>query len=253
MKKIMFILVTILIIFLAFNVFPIFSKGNNEFNFKGNGIHNIEINTENSAIEIVETSNNDAKVKLEKNRNGRYRLEAEVRGDTLEIQVKRHWVKWLSFGPTPKLKVYLPEKTYGDVQVESKNGSISIEKLLAEDIKVETRNGKIAMKDIEASNIHSQTRNGKMIMEKLKGNLVAKSNNGDMEMKSLSFDYPLHLETDNGNIRIKGSTMPKNATFQLETDNGDIRVFGSKHFDSVIGNGKPLIKMVTDNGDITID
>ena len=45
---------------------------------------------------------------------------------------------------------------------------------------------------------------------------------------------------------------PENVMINVETDNGKINVFGKSNPSTVFGNGDYIIKLTSDNGDITV-
>lgn len=256
MKKLAFLLIALVIVIVAINFIPIGPSGNKEVRINGNRFDSVNIKTTNADIEIESTNSNQATVELDNNRNRRYELKADVKGDTLEIEVKRRWIHWFTFNffdSAPDLKVYLPEKTYDLVKAKTDNGTVTIENLNAYEANAESANGKIVLDEITAKTISALTRNGKIEMEELDGEIVAKSSNGAIELETKSLDHPIEMKTNNGNIKIKSATQPKNVTFELDTRNGNIRVFGDKHFDTVVGNGKNMVKLTTHNGNITIE
>ena len=62
----------------------------------------------------------------------------------------------------------------------------------------------------------------------------------------------LSLIAYNGKIEIKTDKKPTNAILDLKTDNGKVTVFGEENWDTVIGKGEHLIKLISKNGKISI-
>lgn len=256
MRKLIFLLIAVVIVTIAINFIPLGPSGDKEVRINGNRFESVNIKTTNADIEIVSTNSKQATVELDKNRNRRYELKADVKGDILEIEVKKRWLHWFTFNffvSAPDLKVYLPEKNYDSLKAKTDNGTVTIENLNADKANVESANGKIVLDGITAKTISALTRNGKIEMEELVGKIVARSNNGDVELETKSLDRPIEMKTSNGNIKIKGATKPENVTFELNTHKGNIRVFGDKQYDTVVGTGENLVKLTTHNGNISIE
>lgn len=93
----------------------------------------IEVKTNNSAVEIVSTEDEDIKVELTGRTKGDYKqeLKAEVNGTTLNIKLKDNRYKFFNFNFNAfseffTLKIYLPEKEYASLKIDSSNGRIQL-------------------------------------------------------------------------------------------------------------------------------
>ena len=126
---------------------------------------NIGITTDNAKIELIPTNDATTKVELSGNaaKQNKYTFAADVEGNTLTIQLKERQKKLVHFdffSTSYLLKVYVPEKLYDEVEIESNNGRIKVEGLQAKDIDVETDNGRIELKSVAASSVVVKTDNG---------------------------------------------------------------------------------------------
>lgn len=240
--------------------------GTNDFN-------NIDLYTNNAKITILPTDNSEPKVEVYGN-YARYEMTADVKEDTLKVDVKTKRDKIFSFDLFSKnlsLTVYIPQKLYENINVQSNNGHIDIGDLEGSDINAETDNGKIHfdsvngktvrletnngsidLQTIKADRIKAYTDNGKIEIEDIDGEIVGETNNGSISLRTDNLEQPIELQSNNGKIEIWTKNKPQNAILDLKTHNGKIRVFGESNWDTIIGNGDNLIKLTTENGRITI-
>ena len=236
-------------------------------------IEHLDIRTNNTRIEVLPTNDLDITAELS-TKNKKYELLTEVKDDTFFIQVndkRRNLISLDFFSFGTKLIVYVPEKMWDSLQVESDNGLISVEQLTANDVHVKADNGKIeleniestditghasngliTMKNIVSSTVDVNTSNGKIKFDHVEGDIYGKTNNGAIEFIATDLDRSIELETDNGKIDVQTEQEPTNVTFDVRVDNGKVSIFGSSNWDTVIGNGENLIKLKTNNGSITV-
>lgn len=215
---------------------------------------NINISADNGKIQILPTDDIQITTELS-TKNNKYELLAEVDDNTLFIEAIDQQKKFVnfdifSFGTT--LTIYIPEKTYDSLHVESDNGLITVNQMQANDIHVRTDNGKVELRDIDSSSVKVNTSNGKVVLDHVQGDIVGKTNNGIIELVTEDLERSIDLETDNGRINVQTVQEPMNVTFDVRVGNGKIKVFGDSNWDTVIGNGEHLIKLKTDNGSITV-
>lgn len=233
----------------------------------------MEITTDDAQVKVLPTSNAEAKVELS-GKNENYHLSTGVERSTLKIDVNHRQRKLFNFDFTSlhlTLKMYVPEKVYGSLQIESDNGRVTVDHLQAKEIYAKTDNGSIKLKDMESSKVTAKADNGtinlnnvvadmvttkadngKIILDHVDGKLSSHTNNGSISLITRSLDRPIDFETDNGKIKIQTEKEPTNAIFDINVDNGKVTIFGESNWDTVIGNGDYLIKLTTKNGKITV-
>lgn len=236
-------------------------------------IEYLDVRTNNARIEVLPTNDSDITAELS-TKNKKHELLTEVEDSTFSIQVidkRRNFISldFYSFGTT--LTVYVPEKVYDSLQVESDNGRITIEKIQANDVDIkadngrielenidsqtvtaQSSNGRIVMGNINSAAIHANSSNGRIVLEHIEGDIFGTTNNGSIELVTTDLDRSIDLETDNGKIDIQTEQEPTNVTFDVRVDNGKVNMFGSSNWDTVLGNGDHLIKLRTNNGSITV-
>ena len=237
------------------------------------GIENLNILTNNTKIEVLPTNDSDITAELS-TKNKKHELLAKVEDSTLFIEVKDKQKSFISldffsFGTT--LTVYVPEKAYDSLQVESDNGRITVDEIEANGVNVKADNGRIeleniesmtvtgnasngliSMKNVNSSTINVTTSNGKIMLDHVEGEIYGKTSNGAIELVTENLDRFIELETNNGKINVQTEQEPTNVTFDVRVDNGKARVFGESNWDTVVGNGENLVKLTTNNGGITV-
>ncbi|MGX4668043.1 DUF4097 family beta strand repeat-containing protein [Cerasibacillus sp. JNUCC 74] len=220
-------------------------------------ISNLKIDLINEKVNIVPTKEAEIKIELKgkSNEPDRKHLNIDKQGGTLTIQKKReHFKKFVFFERSDSLTltVHLPKKEYESIQVEVNNGSIKADHITVKNMKVSGDNGKIFLRDVKTDQTNVGTTNGSVLLKDISGKLKGKTNNGKISLLTVDLDRSLDFTTNNGTIEIKTENEPTNVTYDLRVGNGNIQVFDEKNWDTVIGNGKNLIKASTDNGDIEI-
>lgn len=260
-NKLFVVLVLILIvaggITLLFKQENVFEKSNNKKVIEDLSFTNLAVLTENAAVEIIPTKDSVATVEYsgKTKKNKKFIFEADVKGDTLSVQFKEKRKGFIRFGITSlnlTLTVYLPERQYERLQVETDNGRIIAEQLQATDLHLETDNGRIELKHVDAETVNVKTDNGKIVLENVTGQMKAKTDNGQISVVTSDLEDSLDLETDNGKIEIQTEKEPTNAVIDAKTDNGRVELFGQENKHVTFGKGENLIKLRTDNGRITV-
>ncbi|MBS4219849.1 DUF4097 family beta strand repeat protein [Bacillus sp. FJAT-49711] len=237
---------------------------------------NISIASNNSKVEILPTDDSTATVELSGKaaKNLKYTFSTDVKGDTLNIELKEKLRKLFNFdffATSLTLKVYVPEKQYDTIQAISNNGYIKAEKLNAGDLSIGTDNGRILLTNIESSTVTMRANNGmidlkkiaattvnlkadngKVLLDDVDGKITAKVNNGMVSLITNHLDRSIDIQSDNGEIKVKTDNEPTNATIDVTVHNGKVDVFGQTNRNVVFGKGENLIKLVTHNGRITV-
>jgi len=233
----------------------------------------IEISANEARVEVLPTDDSKARVELTGGYSN-YRLSADVDGSTLKVDVGHRQKKLFNFGFSSallSLKVYVPEKEYQSLKIESGNGRVRADDLQAKVVHVETDNGHIKlnhmkssevtaeadngtidMENVEASTVTTRADNGKIMLDGVEGKLFGKTNNGSISLVTYDLDRVIDFETDNGKIKIQTEKEPTNAIIDAKVDNGKVTIFGESNWDTVIGDGDNLIKLTTNNGMITV-
>lgn len=221
-----------------------------------NNISAIDIHANNETVKIIPSKDQATKVELtgKATKNFKDKLSVDVEGNTLSVQTEnqRKLFNFDFFTTSLTVTVYLPEKLYESLQVDIDNGHFQAEQLTIKDIDATTNNGRIKMSNIDSEIIKVESDNGEINLEDVDGEIVGETNNGSISLVTTNLDRPIELESDNGSIQVKSDKEPTNATFLVDTDNGTVTIFDKYNGNAVIGDGDNLIKLSTDNGEITV-
>ncbi|QFF99053.1 hypothetical protein PB01_09560 [Psychrobacillus glaciei] len=252
----LFILLAGAAINIVLNIKDTLVNKSEEIVVKDKSYTNIHILSDNATIEIVPTNNNETKVEFsgKMKKKSRYNFHADVKGDTLNVELKeKRWSFQLEFtSPNIKLTVYIPEKEYKKLMTKIDNGRIIANNLSVKDVHLTTDNGSIEMQNIKSDNIRAKSDNGQIIMKYVDGKIKAETDNGRIILVTNNLDRSIDLKTDNGLIEIQSEKEPSNATINASVDLGKIDIFGTSNKQTIYGNGDHLIKLETDNGKITV-
>lgn len=218
----------------------------------------VEFQTDNATVEVVPTTGSKAKIELtgKETEANNYQLTTEIKGSTLMIHLKSKWhfqlINISDIFTKLNLKVSLPKKQYNALHINNNNGRVHLENMEAKDLKASTDNGVIELNNIQSKQVNVSSSNGKIIMANVEGAIEGKTDNGKISLKTHDIDRPITLDSDNGHIDIITEKKPTNVRFDVHVDNGHINLLNLYKDDAVVGKGKNLIKLSTDNGSITI-
>ncbi|PKF86232.1 hypothetical protein CW306_22865 [Bacillus sp. BA3] len=218
-------------------------------------VTDIQIDTDNAAVEIVPTKDKETRIELVSKGMDVSKLDftADVEGKKLSVQLKDR--RTFSFGfhiQSLHLKVYVPDESYKSFAVETDNGKLQISGLKSEDLNVRSQNGRVELNDIITEKIEVKSANGKVELNNVEGKLVGSSNNGKITLVTKDLDREIDFESNNGKIMIQTENEPTNTTFDVHVDNGRVDILGKYEGDTVIGKGENLVKLETNNGKIEI-
>ncbi|MCJ7840135.1 DUF4097 family beta strand repeat-containing protein [Lederbergia sp. NSJ-179] len=219
------------------------------------------------------------------------KLTIDLQEDTLTIHSHLNNKKWFSFGfdPSPKLKIYVPEKEYKTIQLKGKTGDLYVEEIIGKEMELiadtgdvvgenltfddvsvktstgdihldsivantsmESKNGDVVLSDIKANTVTAKTKTGNISFKKVSGEIQAETQNGDFVVRNEQINEPITAKTSSGDISINAKEYPENVQFDTATKFGDILIFGNKK--QIINNQNPgtLIQLETSSGDIVV-
>lgn len=106
-----------------FNTMDVFGQSDNKKVIEDSSFTNIDVLTDNADVVIVPTESSAVIVEYSgANKKTKFNFDADVKGDTLSVQLeqKRRFFFWFNFHSGDlKLTISVPEKQYGNLQVES--------------------------------------------------------------------------------------------------------------------------------------
>ncbi|MGA8941657.1 MAG: DUF4097 family beta strand repeat-containing protein [Thermoactinomyces sp.] len=221
----------------------------------GNNFSAVQINAKNIGVRIVPAKEKTAKVRLHGHEaDTTHSFSAEVKGSVLSVEAEKRQQSWINIAPKVLiLTVYLPEKQYETIHVNSGNGFIQAENVDVKNIKTQTANGWIKLNSITATDVNANTTNGQITLNDVKGKISGKTRNGQITMATERLDLPVQLTTDAGRILIQTEQEPTNVTFDVHTNAGKIDILDQYNGSTTIGKGENLIKLTTDRGMIKVE
>lgn len=216
----------------------------------------VEVESDNMRIDILPTKDQHATVELtgrtKKKKN--ISFDVKVKGETLTIRAKERDFRLFSFDfiSSLNLRVLLPEKQYKSLEVNNNNGKINVEDIKAVDLAAKTNNGSISLTNTSSEKIWAIVDNGKVSLDHAEGDIESSTDNGEISVNTRDLDRNIELRTSNGQIHIRTEKEPENATFQVNVNNGKINILDKYSGNTVIGSGKYMIKLSTNNGQIDV-
>ncbi|MBU9720898.1 MULTISPECIES: DUF4097 family beta strand repeat-containing protein [Bacillaceae] len=238
-------------------------------------VDDIYVYSNNTRINIYPTDESTIKVEFQGDVS-RHQLTTEVEGASLSVRLEgKNRLKFIDlnlFSKPQELSVFVPERIYKSVELDTRNGRIQVSNVEAENFQVKTNNGRIEMNDItstsikgssdngridlrnvSASSLEVHTHNGRIELDGVLGDIKASSNNGRLTLYTEKLDRNIELETHNGRITIETEEEPTNVIYDVKTNNGSISIMGSSNWDTLVGDGDHIVKLTSRNGSITVE
>lgn len=158
-------------------------------------------------------------------------------------------------GAGAKYLINLPRKSQLD-QITSTNGPLRVEDISGE-VRLRTSNGSIHLGNVRGR-LWVDTSNGRIEGTNLDGDTVLRTTNGSIHLDRVR--GAMEARTTNGSITLSLPADIK-ATVDAETTHGTVssdfdelvhRSRSRRHLEGAIGNGGPLIRLLTTNGSIRL-
>jgi DUF4097 and DUF4098 domain-containing protein YvlB len=147
-----------------------------------------------------------------------------------------------------------------EVQASTGNGRVHIGETQGA-VNVSTGNGDVEVRNAKAR-VHVSTGNGDVDVVTAEGPVEVSSGNGDIDvrMSALRAKEDMSFHTGSGDVKL---TLPANFNGELDANTGngtirsdfDLKVKGQlspRHVRATIGEGGPMLRMVTGNGEFEI-
>ena len=120
------------------------------------------------------------------------------------------------------LKVYLPDKPYEEICLNTFNGELKIDDFNVDNLVLNTTNATITTNDIKAETFHVNTKNAKIsISDILAQDIIAATSNSSIEISNVSSE-DIILTTSNGRIALDDIDADKIEYLELSTSNAGI-------------------------------
>jgi hypothetical protein len=152
------------------------------------------------------------------------------------------------------------ERAGSDVQAATGNGRVRIAETEGA-VSVSTGNGDVEVRNAKAR-VHVSTGNGNVDVVTVEGPVEVSSGNGDIDvrMSALRAKEDMAFHTGSGDVHL---TLPANYNGELDASTGngsirsdfDLKIKGQlspRHIRATIGDGGPMLRMSTGNGEFEI-
>lgn len=242
----------------------------------------LEIETSFTDIRIVKST--DGAVKAVCDETDRITYSVSVEDGKLEVNERdnRRWFEKL-FAPDTTLTLYLPEGTWGELDIETSSGDILVSKELTfSSVNIEVSSGDVDFSatvtgrtEIEASSgdvefksatlgeTEVETSSGEVTFDRVtaSGNLCVSTSSGDIDCEELTAVGQLKISASSGDVELWRCDAPN---IIIETSSGDVdgSLLTGKTFDAKASSGRVRVpddnaeggtcKIRTSSGDIEI-
>ncbi|CAI6068690.1 hypothetical protein PAECIP112173_02089 [Paenibacillus sp. JJ-100] len=133
-----------------------------------------------------------------------------------------------------KLTIGIPETQLNQLQVVTDTGDIYVGPILASEYRVISDTGSIKM-DIQDGVINAET------------------NTGEITASLVHISQNIRAISDTGDIIIQTAEAPQALRTKLSADSGTIKVTLPNYQDGHIGEGGPLVELISDTGNLGIE
>lgn len=248
----------------AFGKIRISHSNEETFQIKDN-FSNIDIKSKTGNIVLHRSEDNRAKVIWSGHKA--VQLTSETKNGTLKIREKYRYPWFLRpifHSGKSEIIVYLPEKDYQSLKLESDTGEISIlnNNFRFTEAEIETDTGAINLGQlIVTKDIKLSADTGRILLTDIKcGGLSLENDTGQLNLKNVLASGTMELETDTGSITLDRCDA---GTLDIESDTGSVTasLLSDKTFSVKSDRGKinvPLsvsggsCRIKTDTGSITV-
>ncbi|WP_409178090.1 DUF4097 family beta strand repeat-containing protein [Brevibacillus fortis] len=229
----------------------------------------IELLTEVADVEIMASKQPKASVRMvgEVSEQQQERLEfrSVVSPDgtlLVELRERPHVNMFYPRNGKVKLELFLPEKVYEHVQLETMTGDIKSGMLRAKNTKISSSNGDVDVLGYEGEELNVQTVTGDINLANVRSAVVIESSTGEIDKLTMpELTHDVSIRTDTGDIRVTVAKEPAAAQLEVTTDTGGIETTWSNltyekdeeyKVKASIGAGGPKMTVRSSSGDVRI-
>ncbi|HHT7190224.1 TPA: DUF4097 family beta strand repeat-containing protein [Bacillus cereus] len=233
-------------------------KGTKEEVIKNEALKNVEVNLDAGDVIVRKSPDSSFYVKQTGDLS-KQELRITEDGDTLKIigEIEKGVsfdFSFYNFGfQTPKVTIFIPERSYQDVKVSSSAGEIEINDVTSDRVSAGTLAGDVDLKHVTAKAVEGSTKAGEVSLKKVTGKVMAKTSSGDVDIIDHDSKYDLEASSTAGDIDITLLEKPQDAVITGQSAAGDVTIFNKENNNITIGNGHTKISGKTAAGDVTIE
>ncbi|WP_458123329.1 DUF4097 family beta strand repeat-containing protein [Paenibacillus sp. Z3-2] len=200
---------------------------------------NVLIHTETGTVDVVSIKGHEIKATLEgkttKQTLNDYRLDInQDQGQTRIEVVQDSKFRFFDIYTNLKLTIGIPETQLNQLEVVTDTGNIYVDSVLASEYRMISDTGSIKM-DIK------------------EGVINAESNTGAITASLVHISQNIRATSDTGDIIIQTVEAPQALRTKFSADSGTIKVTLPNYQDGYIGEGGPLVELISDTGDLKIE
>ncbi|MGJ7911856.1 LiaG family protein [Neobacillus sp. LXY-1] len=287
MKRIFFLLIVIVGLYLVFNRsfhFPVMQAS------KTDGIAAITKQTEVISVDVANVSTTiipEDRPNLKAVYNGKQKLSVKENGDAIKVSVKGkwfHWFNWLSFSEKNKLIIYIPENYDQNMKIDLGSGNVNFSgesrtnPMKLNELSIDIGSGNMKLKNLEVKQFEHDGASGNVNVNSLKaerssfdlgsgnvdiqhyvGAIKADVASGELDIQMDQLTDSIQLDLSSGNIKLD---LPKSADFTMKGDvsSGNIscnfplksKEINKGSINGRHGSGKHLIQLDVSSGNIHI-
>ena len=236
--------------------------------FNSNDIDQIDVEVDVVDVVVEQSSDSDIRVLLKGNVSKRVEENIDLRvqedGGQLEIDLEREKQRWFSFLPfdnygSLQLTIQVPNKQYNQLGIESNVGEISVNSGKFANVIVNTDVGEVQLKDVTSETASVTSNVGDINVFQAVGSWDIEIDVGEVDLQLTEWKDQVTVQSNVGDVKVQIAEKPTNYTLDLSSDIGEVNLTG---FDQNNGSGKriylekgsaqPLLKIVSDIGDINV-
>lgn len=211
------------------------SKINDERKSDINNVYDMEIESNNTAVNILKSQDGNMRTRLHGNINANFKPAVTMikEGNTLSIKVAHPPTMMTVNKSDLVLDIYIPESYLGDLNITNDLGSISSkEKFNFKNIQFTNTTGNIEIKNmtskmatvncdlgnilidtLSTDKLNFKVSSGNITLDNFKGNLSGKADLGKVTATYTSLNNDINLEVSTGNILLN---LPKDSDFSID-------------------------------------
>lgn len=227
--------------------------------------NSISVETNVSKIQVLPAR--DGKASVVRTGSGKRAFTVNTSGKKLTVSEKETRLWFLRFGSytgKSEIIVYLPEKTYSSLKIETDTGSITVDSGFAfEHMDIKSDTGAISLSSVNVTDgLDVKTDTGKVtLIDMYCEDLSVKTSTGNIDLRNVLTSETLKIKSDTGNVSLEKCDA---ADIEIKTDTGRVNgtLLSGKEFEVRSDLGKISVpesvpggkcKIETDTGSITIE
>jgi lia operon protein LiaG len=231
-------------------------------------ISRVEIDLSSSDVTVNSSDSDEITVemngKISKKLKKKLKLDVQEKGQTLKIGLTGEDQIKFNIGVLivdTNVEVFLPQKIYDSIQIDTSSGDILIQDLKAKETLFDTSSGDIIARNLftEVNRFHSSS--GEMELSNVTGDIQAESSSGDMIIDYVNANGNLDAKTSSGDVSVTYRNEPNSLAIDFQGSSGEGEVslkavsYEEKSENSirgVIGEGFYKLKVETSSGDFSL-